>query len=146
MNVYRHLRERARSRNRADELAREVLAAAAVELPAERAGDPPILAWLYAVARRRFVQAVRRGQRGPDELPLARGSTDYGPFVARGLHEALQELPGGHSRVVVLKLFRGLSFAEIAHEVGLTEGATKSRFKVALEGLRSQLAERAAES
>jgi DNA-directed RNA polymerase specialized sigma24 family protein len=61
------------------------------------------------------------------------------------LQEALGELPGGQSRVVVLKLMRGMTFAEIGAEVGLTEDATKLRFKRALEALRAELIEKGSE-
>ena len=105
-----------------------------------------MLAWLYTVARRRFVDETRRQRREKRiELPTARSSSDYGPFVARALREALGGLPGGQSQVVVLKLLRGLTFAEIGAEVGLTEAAAKMRFKRALEALREELIERGIE-
>ena len=83
-------------------------------------------------------------ERRPKDLP-ARTSSDYGPFVARALRDALGELPGGHSRVVVLKLLRGMTFAEIGADVGLTEAAARMRFKVALEALRAELIEKGLE-
>jgi RNA polymerase sigma factor (sigma-70 family) len=65
--------------------------------------------------------------------------------VARALRDALGELPRGQSRVIVLKLLRGLTFAEIGHEIGLTEAAAKMRFRRALEALREELIERGIE-
>jgi DNA-directed RNA polymerase specialized sigma24 family protein len=47
--------------------------------------------------------------------------------------------------VIVLKLLRGLSFAEIGAEVGVSEAAAKMRFKRALEALREELIERGIE-
>jgi DNA-directed RNA polymerase specialized sigma24 family protein len=91
-----------------------------------------VLAWLYSVARRRFADS-------------SGASAEYGPIVARALQEALGQLPGGQSRVVVLKLLHGLTFAQIGAEVGLTEAATKLRFKRALEALRAELVERGIE-
>ena len=79
------------------------------------------------------------------DLPETRSSSDYGPFVARALQEALGALPGGQRQVLVLKLLRGLTFAEIGHEVGLTEAAAKIRFMRALEALREELIERGIE-
>jgi DNA-directed RNA polymerase specialized sigma24 family protein len=119
-----------------------VFADAAAGLPDARAGDSPVLAWLYTVARRRFVDDLRR--RGRYDLVadfLPTGPPGYGPFVARAVHEAIGRLPGGQSRVAVLKLLRGMSFAEIGTAVGLTEAATKTRFKQALEALRDELSE-----
>jgi RNA polymerase sigma factor (sigma-70 family) len=131
---------------RAEELTQDVFAAAASSLPTERPGDPPVLVWLYAVARRRFADETRRRAR---ERRLAgmlptRSSSDYAP-VAGALREALAALPGGQSRVVLLKLVRGLTFAEIGVEVGLTEAAAKMRFVRALEQLRADLSERGIE-
>ena len=71
-------------------------------------------------------------------------SSDYEP-VAGALREALAALPGGQSQVVLLKLVRGLTFAEIGAEVGLTEAAAKMRFVRALEQLRADLSERGIE-
>lgn len=145
-HVYGYLRRRVGDPHRAEELAQDVFAAAAAALPDARDGDPPVLAWLYTVARRRFVDETRRQRREKRaELPAARSSSDYGPFVARALREALGQLPGGHSQIVVLKLLRGLSFAEIGAEVGLTEAAAKMRFRRALEALRAELTERGIE-
>ena len=47
--------------------------------------------------------------------------------------------------MVVLKLLRGMTFAEIGAEVGLTEAAAKMRFRRALEALREELTERGIE-
>ena len=146
-HVYGYLRRRVRDPHRAEELTQDVFAAAAAGLPEPQDGDPPVLAWLYTVARRRFVDESRRLSREKRvvSLPEARSSSDYGPFVARALREALGALPGGQSQVIVLKLLRGLSFAEIGAEVGLTEAAAKMRFRRALEALREELTERGIE-
>ena len=143
---FRRLRRRIRDPHRAEELTQDVFAAAAAGLPDAREGDPAVLAWLYAVARRRFVDETwRQGREKRVDLPEARGSLDYGPFVARAVGDALGELPRGQSRVIVLKLLRGLTFAEIGQEVGLTEAAAKMRFRRALEALREELIERGIE-
>ena len=133
---YRHIhgffRRRVRDPHRAEELTQDVFTNAAAGLREPRQGDPPVLAWLYTVARRRFVNETR-------------SSPDYGPIVARVLQEGLAQLPRGHSHVVVLKLLRGMTFAEIGQQVGLTEAATKMRFKRALESLRADLIEKGIE-
>jgi RNA polymerase sigma-70 factor, ECF subfamily len=136
-------RRRIRDPHRAEDLTQDVFAAAAAGLPEPQEGDPPVLAWLYTVARRRFVDETRGQRREPRvDLPEARSSSYYGPFVAQALREALGALPGGQRQVIVLKLLRGLAFAEIGREVGLTEAAAKMRFRRALEALREELIER----
>ena len=145
-HVYGYFRRRVGDPGRAEELTQDVFAAAASSLPTERPGDPPVLVWLYAVTRRRFADEARRHARErrlAGMLP-ARSSSDYTP-VAGALREALAALPGGQSRVVLLKLVRGLTFAEIGVEVGLTEAAAKMRFVRALEQLRADLSERGIE-
>jgi RNA polymerase sigma factor (sigma-70 family) len=145
-HVYGYFRRRLGDPERAEELTQDVFAAAAASLPNERPGDPPVLAWLYTVARRRFAdEARRRGRerRAAGILP-GRASSDYEP-IAGALREAIAELPRGQATVVLLKLVRGLTFAEIGAEVGLTEGAAKMRFVRALERLRDELSERGIE-
>ena len=144
--VYGFFRRRVHDPHRAEDLTQDVFTAAAAGLAEPRHGDPPVLAWLYSVARRRFVDESPRLSREPlpEELPV-QTTSEYGPIVARELEEALGALPGGHRRVVVLKLFRGLTFAQIGAEVGLTEAAAKMRFRRALETLRGELIERGIE-
>ena len=145
-HVYGYFRRRVGDPGRAEELTQDVFAAAASSLPTERPGDPPVLVWLYAVARRRFADEARRRarERRLTGILPRRSSSDYTP-VAGALREALAALPGGQSRVVLLKLVRGLTFAEIGVEVGLTEAAAKMRFVRALEQLRADLSERGIE-
>lgn len=142
LRVFGFLRRR-RDPHRAKDPTQDVFADAAAELPDAREGDPAVLTWLYAVARRRFLEETRRQRRDTGvDLSEPRSSTDYGPFVARALQDALGALPGGQRRVIVLKLLRGLTFAEIGRDVGLTEDATRLRFRRALEALRDELIER----
>jgi RNA polymerase sigma factor (sigma-70 family) len=61
--VYRYIRRRTGDDDRAEDLTQEVFAAAAAALPTEGDGRPPILAWLYTVAQRRFADAARRSAR-----------------------------------------------------------------------------------
>jgi RNA polymerase sigma factor (sigma-70 family) len=146
-HVYRYLNRRLRDPARAEELAQEVFAAAAADLPDDAEGGPPPLAWLYTVAKRRFADEARR--RGRERrlvgLLTAGRPAEYGPRLSSDLREALERLPSGQRAVVVLKLLRGLSFAQIGHELGLSEAAAKMRFVRALRELRADLTERGIE-
>jgi len=145
-HVYGYFRRRLGDPHRAEELTQEVFAAAASALPKEGPGDPPVLAWLYTVAKRRFADEARR--RGRERRLIGKlsvqSSSDYEP-VAGAIRDAIAALPGGQAQVVLLKLVRGLTFAEIGAEVGLTEGAAKMRFVRGLERLRAELSERGVE-
>jgi DNA-directed RNA polymerase specialized sigma24 family protein len=145
--VYRYLNRRLRDPDRAEELTQDVFAAAAKGLPDEVEGGPPALAWLYTVAKRRFAdEARRRGRERRLVGLLAAGQPgEYGPRLTTELREALERLPTRPREVVVLKLLRGLSFAQISRELGVSEAAAKMRFVRALRELRADLTERGIE-
>jgi len=137
--VYRYVRKRSRSHEQAEDLTQEVFAAAAAALPAEDGALPPVLAWLYAVARRRFADEARRLGREQSAAPAGEPSVEYGPSVAGAIAAALGRLEPDHRRVVMLKLLRGASFAEAGAELGVTPAAAKMRFVRALAALREEL-------
>jgi RNA polymerase sigma-70 factor (ECF subfamily) len=137
--VYRYVRRRTLDHDRAEELTQQVFADAAAGL---KEHPSPTLSWLYTVARRRFADETR-GRLRAHIVPLRDSERDetreYGPAVAGGLSQALAALPGGQREVVVLKLLRGLRFAEIAGALGVTEDAAKMRFVRGLQTLRFEL-------
>jgi RNA polymerase sigma factor (sigma-70 family) len=99
-------------------------------------GDPPVLAWLYTVAQRRFADEARRRAH---ERPVALASeptVEYAPPVAAAITAALRRLQPEQQQVLTLKLLRGLRFAEVATELGVTPAAAKTRFVRALSALR----------
>jgi hypothetical protein len=102
-----------------------VFAAAAAALPTEGDGQPPILAWLYTVAHRRFADEARRSARTMPAVGSLRQSSEYSEPVGRAIATALSRLQPEQRRVVVLKLLRGLSFADIGEELGITPAAAK---------------------
>ena len=57
------------------------------------------------------------------------------------LFEALQALPTMQRKVVVLRHWLGLSVAETAHELRISQGTVKSHSSRGLESLRAVLAE-----
>jgi RNA polymerase sigma-70 factor, ECF subfamily len=135
--VYRFVRRRARSDADAEDLTQQVFTDAAAWLGSDR--RPPI-AWLYAVARRRFADAARRDSRRAQVRVVPEASApEYGPSVAASLRTAFERLPATQRDVVVLKLLRGASFAEIAATVGTTEEAARMRFSRALRSVRADL-------
>jgi RNA polymerase sigma-70 factor, ECF subfamily len=100
--------------------------------------DPPILAWLYTVARRRFADEARRRAREPLRVE-AEPSIEYGPPLTRAITAALGRLAADQQEVLALKLLRGLPFAEVATRLGTTTPAAKMRFVRALQALREEL-------
>jgi RNA polymerase sigma-70 factor (ECF subfamily) len=141
--IYRYLLRKTGNAHDAEELAQRVFVDAAARLDA---GDPPesLLAWLYAVAERRFIDEIRRRARTrevADRLITERDheAFDYGSEVARVLRRAMGALGEDSQYVVVKKLFEGRSFREIAREMGSTEAACKMRFSRAIRHLRDEL-------
>lgn len=142
LDVYRFLLRRTHDRDRAEELTSSVFADAAASLH-DRAGDPPLLAWLYRVAERRFVDDVRRrqtAQAAERRLPLlSEAAPEYGTEVAAAVRRAVEALPREQRRVVVARLFEGRTFAAIASRQGSTEAAMKMRFGRGIEAVRESL-------
>jgi RNA polymerase sigma-70 factor (ECF subfamily) len=143
--IYRYLRRRTGDPHRAEDLAQEVFADAAVALSR---GEQPssMLAWLYTIAQRRFADEARRRSRSSaavyledmvDELV----APEYAPEIEPALRESLQRLAPEQRTVVSMKLLRGCSFHEIATALGVSEAAAKMRFQRALGALRADLAQ-----
>ena len=141
--IYGFVRRRSPGGVDAEDITAEVFADAAAALDRFDAGSPPVLAWLYTVAKRRLADEARRRRRGDASLtPVA---PTYPPEVARALARALATLPAAQRDVVVLKLIRGLSFREIASTLGATEAACKMRLSRGLDRMRDSLAEEGVE-
>ena len=145
-SVYRFVRRRARSREEAEDLTQDVFEAAISALGRARLdAEAPPLAWLYTVARRRLIDRLRAPGRGDAALDSELGGTEdrsYGPSIVNALLEALDSLDEAQRRVVVMKLFEGRSFVDIAAEVGATEEACRMRLSRGLANLRRQLERR----
>lgn len=142
--IYRFLRRRTGSSDEAEELTQRVFADAAAALSSSTPPDS-LLAWLYAVAERRYVDEVRRRQKVAGHLagqPRAAGvhaDPVYGAAVAGALRRTIGALPPDQRSVVVMKVFEELPFAEIAARLNTTEAACKMRFSRAVRQLREAL-------
>lgn len=141
-HVYRYVRQRTRDHHRAEDLTQQVFADAVAGL---RDSPSLPLAWLYTVARRRFADEARRDAvaRRVNGLRVVLDETDesreYGAGVAAALGSAIDRLAPGQREVVVLKLLRGATFAEIGARLGISTEAAKMRFARALDALRAEL-------
>ena len=141
-NIFRFVRRRVRSVEDAEDVTQEVFLDAAAALGRSATETPPTLAWLYTVARRRIVDESRRRKRSqalPLELtddPLV--DPGYGDLVSRTLDVGLASMPVGQREVVVGRLLRGRSFAELARDLGTSEEACRMRFMRGLQHLRDE--------
>ena len=104
--------------------------------------------WLYRIARNRLVDHWRRVRpdagHDPDELP---GTTAVPPEAlnadarALALEQAIGHLAPEQREVILLRLQRGFSLAEIAEITGAPFEAVKSRLRYAVGHLNRALGE-----
>ncbi|CAN5724970.1 N/A [soil metagenome] len=79
----------------------------------------------------RLVKELQEGQQGPSDPDMV--------LLAKGFAEALKTLPDEQRTIVQLKLWDGLTFDEIAEVQNIPLNTAASRYRYALEKLRTQL-------
>ncbi len=135
--------------NRAD--AEDVLQEAFVRFWRSRHEARDAKAYLYACVRRFALEWQRgQGRRARRELAAARNdfldeSLFTGPVEQEerrsAIEAALAQLPQTQREVLVLKVWGGLSFQQIAEALAIPANTAASRYRYALARLREQLAE-----
>jgi RNA polymerase sigma-70 factor (ECF subfamily) len=106
-------------------------------------------AYLFAALRYAAARLAAR-RRAATLLPLdewpapARGAVD--PNLSGRLNEALAVLPPEQREVLTLKIDGGLTFAEVAAVLGIRPNTAASRYRYALEKMRTFLSEEGHES
>ncbi|MFI5959139.1 sigma-70 family RNA polymerase sigma factor [Cryptosporangium sp. NPDC051539] len=103
--------------------------------------------WLFAVARRLFIDSVRARQIRPTETPvldlehLGRAEdTSDAAVVNDAVQHAFGRLSDAHRSVLVDLHMRGLTAEELAARMRVPVGTVKSRAHYALRALRNGLA------
>jgi RNA polymerase sigma-70 factor, ECF subfamily len=113
----------------------------------DRATDPA--AYLYACVKR-CVLEWRRGRTRLSRREKAAARPESEPSFAGPLEQderrasidaALRTLPENQREVLVMKVWGGLSFPQIAEALGIPSNTAASRYRYALAKLREQLAE-----
>jgi RNA polymerase sigma-70 factor (ECF subfamily) len=135
------------NRQLAEEVLQDVMLAA-WENAANFRGDSKVRTWLLVIARNRALNAIRR--RTPTLVELDDNITSYDDdtsplervqrqFRGQALRKAIDTLPAQHKEILVLVFYQGLSGAEVAQVLGISEGTVKSRLHRAKEALRRSL-------
>jgi len=99
-------------------------------------------AYLLKIVRNEALKIIQK-KRADEWLSLAvEAWTDHPPidFEAQQLvQRSLEKLPPSQSEVVVLKIWEGMTFAEIAEVLGESPNTAASRYRYALEKLTQYL-------
>ena len=135
----------ARQQTRCEEDARDVLQEALVDAWRRSGGAVPDLALVFAGIRRRAIDFARREERRRrrDGEWLDQGFGE-GWFVDGGvehreLEAALRGIRADFAEVVVLKVWGGLTFDEVARTLGVNAATVASRYRYALRDLQEVL-------
>jgi RNA polymerase sigma factor (sigma-70 family) len=123
-----------RDPHRAEDLMQETFIRATRAIGGYRGGSPR--AWLFAIARRCFLDDVRRRRPDPEEEVPESGAEDPDVVEVVTVRAALDRLPESQRAVLVLRDQLGLSYAEVATAMGRTFGATKVLIHRARAGFR----------
>ncbi len=131
--------------DQAEDVAQEVWIQIFRALPSYR-GDAQFSTWAHRIAVNRTLNALRRLRRlDRVECDIAEdtASVEFDgdrAFVAASIDEALGQLPPGARTVFVLHDVEGYTHEEIATELGITAGGSKSQLFKARARLRRLLA------
>jgi len=93
------------------------------------------------LARRNSRRSGRERGAEADAVPVGRifCTPAEGDERREAIEAALRRLPAEQREVLVLKIWGGLTFAEIAAQLGLSPNTAASRYRYALAGLRDAL-------
>lgn len=106
----------------------------------------PLTAWVYAIAKYKFVDLLRRRNNHErftdswdDEMEVFASSDQEAADARCDLHELLKQLPDRQRLPIVLMKLRGLSAAEAARTTGMSESAVKVGVHRGLKALAAKL-------
>ena len=139
----------ARSQTRGEADAQDLLQETLVELWRRAGGHPPDDALVYRTLRRRAVDLARRVDRRARREQNATPPDWWQPNPAADptgeddaeLVRAVQTLPDPLREVVLLKIWGGLTFRQVADTLGQPLPTVAARYRRALDQLRGQLKE-----
>lgn len=141
--VYAVVRRIAGEDELAQDYAQEAWIRAIRALPTFR-GDARFSTWLHRIAINTALQAARstetrrkREAPMPESIPAPQGESD--PLLADRLELALDRLPEGMRRVLVLHDVEGYTHEEIGELTGVTSGTSKSQLFKARSKMRHML-------
>jgi len=102
--------------------------------------------WLYRIARNTVVDHFRTNRQHTDIEDVWDMQSDDNPFLdasgaldARQIHDVLKKLPKDKRDLIIMRLWDGLSYKEIADLTGKSEASCKMMFSRTVSDLRTSL-------
>jgi len=143
--IRRYARRMARDPADADDLVQECLARA-LSRPHLWIGVRDVRAYLFAMLRHTHVDLAFRSRRDRDTVPLDDATLDV-PCAAtqphallmRDLNRCLDALPSERRHVLLLVGLEGMTYQEVADQVGIPIGTVMSRLSRGREALRRHM-------
>ena len=138
-DLFRYLHWLCRDRGQAEDLTQETFARAWAAWEGQR-DEKAVKAWLFTIARNEHARLHERRKLDIDEEAdlealVARGPTD--PSLAIDLRRAFGSMPAGYRDALLLQVLAGLSSAEIAAALGITEDNVNARLSRGRRALRA---------
>jgi RNA polymerase sigma-70 factor (ECF subfamily) len=143
-HVYAYIARRVPERSNAEDLTAEVFHHALANLKKFEWRGAPFSAWLFRIASNAIADRWNRtkhesGNRAADDPPDPRKEASPEEFESRArLFRLVADLPDDQRSVIELRFAAGKSIAEIARELGRTNGAVKQLQFRAIRTLRIQ--------
>lgn len=134
----------ARQKSRCEADAQDLVQESVLEAARRCAGQPPPAALVFGTIHRRAIDLARREDRRAGRERAAADvavepwfdSAAMDRELSRLLDQALKQLPEHYREVVTLKIWGGLTFAEMGDVLRTSPNTVASRYRYALEELR----------
>jgi len=127
---------RAVHRAEAEDVVSETFRRALENLKTYESRGTPFLAWLLRIAANTLADRWQKGARESNEPPPDVAGPDEDLEQRALLYQLVERLPDTQRRVIELRYGEERSLAEVAEELGKSEGAVKQLQRRALEQLR----------
>jgi RNA polymerase sigma-70 factor (ECF subfamily) len=108
--------------------------------------DPNVRAWLYKIATRTALNALRQRRRRGERvaldavlLPDPRGADVEARQELRRVIRAVERLPAKQRAALIQRRFQGMRYAEIAAALGCSEAAARANVYQAVKRLREMV-------
>jgi len=138
--VYAYIVRRVGNRHQAEDLTADVFREALADIGKFEWRGVPFIAWLLRIASRMIADHFKRSGREAGN-PAGRPEPSSTDEIERGamLFQLVDRLPEAQFRVIHMRFVEQKSIAEIAGELGRSEGAVKQLQLRAIENLRAQM-------